>query len=272
MRNFWKFNFVVAATLAVIGCGTEEMASRVRPTGTSISTSTNSTTPNPETEDSKYEPNLILYSTRLVADGLWEFTSKMGDTREAATSVPLNYMIPFDSDGDGKDETQNFVQFNFDTPGKAPSLKWKLRSGREFSYGAEMDYPVAGDWAGTKGGARWQVGSFRGADNYWSLDADASYTYDGNIDPTFKYGYVPASQPDFLKHGYRAANVPTPGVWQKGRGTAVGTFSPQHVVWWLDLDYDRVVDADECFAFGGAGDHPLVGDWNNDGIDEIGGA
>jgi hypothetical protein len=53
----------------------------------------------------------------------------------------------------------------------------------------------------------------------------------------------------------------------------IGVFRPSTGMWYLDVTANNVWDGcgnDGCYFFGTTGDIPIAGDWNNDGVTEIG--
>jgi hypothetical protein len=54
---------------------------------------------------------------------------------------------------------------------------------------------------------------------------------------------------------------------------SIGVFRPNTNYWYLDLNGNHKWDGcgvDGCYKYGEKGDQPVVGDWNNDGVAEIG--
>ncbi len=71
----------------------------------------------------------------------------------------------------------------------------------------------------------------------------------------------------------KSGDLPVAGDWNNDGIAEIGVFRPSTGEWLLDLNGNRQWDgngADGLYRFGKSGDLPVTGDWNNDGIAEIG--
>jgi hypothetical protein len=145
-----------------------------------------------------------------------------------------------DYDGDGQ----------FTAADKAYSLGVGVQAG---------DVPVVGDW---NGNGKTKVGLFRQG-FFWILDTNGNGVFQQGIDKTYAFGGV-------------AGDVPVVGDWT-GTGTSkIGLFR-LGFYWILDANGNGSLDningagGDQAFAYGGiAGDVPVVGDWNGNGMSKVG--
>jgi hypothetical protein len=126
-----------------------------------------------------------------------------------------------------------------------------------YLFGKSGDLPVTGDW-NNDGIA--EIGVFRPSTGEWLLDLNGNDRLDGKrTDGHYKYG--------------SKGDLPVTGVWNKGGVAKIGVFRPSTGEWLLDLNGNRKWDGsgtDGLYLFGKSGDLPVTGDWNNDGIAEIG--
>ncbi len=169
-----------------------------------------------------------------------------------------------------------------DTTGKKPTIvkfnqigMWRPSTGRFYldmdasrtwtvgidavtaSFGIPSDRPVAGDW---NGDGFDEVGVWRPSTGRFYLDMDGSRTWTPGVDAVTASFGVPTDRPvagDWNGDGYDDI-----GVWRPSTGRfyldADGSFT-----WTPGVD---VITA----SFGIPTDHPVAGDWNKDGIDDIG--
>jgi hypothetical protein len=127
-----------------------------------------------------------------------------------------------------------------------------------FWFGTTGDLPVTGDWSGN---GVTKVGVFRPSTGMWYLDQNGNRQWDGcGIDACVgPFGM--------------AGDLPVAGDWTGNGIDRIGAFRPSTGKWYLDLNNNRQWDGcgiDGCATFGTNGDLPVVGDWNGDGIAEIG--
>jgi hypothetical protein len=124
------------------------------------------------------------------------------------------------------------------------------------SFGLSTDIPITGDW---NGDGITEIGVFRNGN--WYLDANGSRTWNaGDIT-------IPAGA-----FGNRN-DIPVTGDWNGDGITEIGVF--RNGAWYLDANgngkWDPGVDITvPAGSFGLSTDTPITGDWNGDGITEIG--
>ncbi|HME10715.1 MAG TPA: BACON domain-containing protein [Bryobacteraceae bacterium] len=152
---------------------------------------------------------------------------------------PSNGLFILDTNGDGVLDAGDSV-FNLHI-GKSPG-----------------DIPVTGDW---NGDGRTKVGYFRQG-FLWILDTNGDGLFEQGSDQVFAFGGV-------------AGDVPVVGDWTGTGASKIGVVR-QGFLWVLDANGNGTFDGtgpgeDLVFPFGGIpGDVPLTGDWNGNGITEVG--
>jgi fibronectin type 3 domain-containing protein len=124
-------------------------------------------------------------------------------------------------------------------------------------FGSKGDQPVTGVWK--KGGAV-RIGVFRPSTGEWLLDLNGNRKWDGSRrDGLFRFG--------------KSGDLPVTGDWNNDGVADIGVFRPSTGEWLLDLNGNRKWDGsrrDGLYRFGKSGDLPVTGDWNHDGVAEIG--
>ena len=130
-----------------------------------------------------------------------------------------------------------------------------------YSYGMAGDQAVAGDWDGT-GIVR--MGAFRNGSWYLDYNGDGQWSGCGttaDTDRCYTFGM--------------AGDIPVIGDWNGNGISKMGVFRNGN--WYLDYNGDgqwsgcgTTTDTDRCYTFGMAGDIPVVGDWNGNGVSKIG--
>jgi hypothetical protein len=135
--------------------------------------------------------------------------------------------------------------------------KWYLRNGSgqvtSFFYGNPGDLPVAGDWDGD-GIAT--PGLFRQSDGFF-------YARNSNTQG-------PADAECFAGN---PADIPIVGDWDGDGDDNLGIYRPSEQIFYLFTSTctgSPMGAAQISFVFGNPGDKPVAGDWDGDGIDEIG--
>jgi uncharacterized protein YhfF len=124
------------------------------------------------------------------------------------------------------------------------------------SFGVPTDRAVAGDWNGD--GAD-EIGVWRPSTGRFYLDVDGSRTWTVGIDVITDSFGVPT-------------DVPVAGDWNGDGTDDIGVWRPSTGRFYLDADGSRTwtVGVDVITdAFGVAGDLPVAGDCNRDGVDEV---
>jgi hypothetical protein len=134
---------------------------------------------------------------------------------------------------------------------------WTLRQGGTvdgFFYGNPGDYPFVGDW--DCGGSD-TPGLYRQADGYVYL---RNSNTQGNADIRFFFG--------------DPGDIPLAGDFDGDGCDTVSIYRPTearfYIINTLGEDDGGLGAAEYSFLFGDTGDTPVVGDWDGDGIDEIG--
>jgi fibronectin type 3 domain-containing protein len=128
-----------------------------------------------------------------------------------------------------------------------------------YSFGANGDWPVAGDW--NNDGVS-EIAVFRPRTGKWYLDLNANDRLDS------------CSTDRCLGPFGMSGDLPVAGDWNGDGISQIGVFRPSTGKWYLDLNGNGQLDScgvDGCFGpFGMSGDLPVAGDWNGDGRAQIG--
>jgi PKD repeat protein len=128
---------------------------------------------------------------------------------------------------------------------------------RAYKFGISTDLPVSGDW---NNDGITKIGVFRPSTQSFYLDFNGNGTWDGAlIDRAYKFGI--------------STDLPVSGDWNNDGITKIGVFRPSTQSFYLDFNGNGTWDGaliDRAYKFGISTDLPVSGDWNNDGITEIG--
>ncbi len=128
---------------------------------------------------------------------------------------------------------------------------------KRYAFGAIDDTPIAGDW-NNKGVA--EIGVFRTSTRTFYLDYNGNGVWNGKtVDRQYAFGAI--------------GDIPIAGDWNNNGITEIGVFRPSTRTFYLDYNGNGVWNGktvDRQYAFGAIGDIPIAGDWNNNGITEIG--
>ena len=128
---------------------------------------------------------------------------------------------------------------------------------RQYSFGANGDRPVAGDWDNDGFS---EIGVFRSSTHTFYLDYNGNGAWNGaGTDRQYSFG----------ANGDR----PVAGDWDNDGFSEIGVFRSSTHSFYLDNNGNGVwngVGTDKLYSFGAVGDMPVTGDWGNDGISEIG--
>jgi hypothetical protein len=126
-----------------------------------------------------------------------------------------------------------------------------------FYYGTTADTAVAGDW---NNDGFTEIGVFRPSTGWWYLDFNGDNEWSGcAVDKCIFFG--------------TANDKPVTGDWNNSGYSKIGVFRPSTGMWFLDVNGNGQWDGcgtDRCINFGTSGDLPVTGDWNGDGIYEVG--
>jgi hypothetical protein len=135
--------------------------------------------------------------------------------------------------------------------------QWDGNADATHLFGIPTDKPVTGDW---NGDGITNIGVFR--DGAWYLDFNGNGSWDPGVDKKFSV------------HSFGNPNdIPVTGDWNGDGKTNIGVFRKGS--WYLDFNgngkWDPGVDiAIPVHSFGNPNDIPITGDWNGDGITNIG--
>ena len=193
--------------------------------------------------DDAYYINDPGFATRSTLDdypvryGMRIFSGSPPDERANAPLVG-------DWNGNGTDTTGIY---NYTT------AEFSLDSGINISFGISGDIPITGDW---NGNGYDTIGVFRPSTAQFFLD----YDNDGVSDMNTTFGVI--------------GDIPVAGDWDGDGDDNIGVFRQNHsdsglTMFFLDFD-NSGGSADLSVAFGEPDDLPVVGDWDGDGIDNIG--
>jgi uncharacterized protein YhfF len=181
------------------------------------------------------------------------------DVITASFGLPADRPVAGDWNGDGFDEVgmwrPSTGRFYLDIDG---SRTWTR--GVDVitdAFGIPTDRPVAGDW---NGDGIDEIGMWRPSTGRFYLDIDGSRTWTRGVDViTASFG-VPT-------------DLPVAGDWNGDGVDEIGVWRPSTGRFYLDQDGSRTWTAGVdviTASFGVPTDLPVVGDWNGDGVDEIG--
>jgi hypothetical protein len=128
---------------------------------------------------------------------------------------------------------------------------------RTLTFGLPTDIVIYGDW---NGDGTTDVGTFRRGT--WFLDSNGNGAWDPDTDTTIPDGNFGLP-----------SDIPITGDWNGDGTTDIGVF--RNGAWYLDANGNRQWDAGTDVAiapgaFGLSSDSPVIGDWNGDGIADIG--
>jgi PKD repeat protein len=128
---------------------------------------------------------------------------------------------------------------------------------RQYNFGVSGDIPVSGDW--NNDGIP-EIGVFRNSTHLFLLDYNGNGVWNGSVvDRQYNFGI--------------SGDLPVSGDWDKNGRAEIGVFRPSTHLFYLDYNGNGVWNGsvvDRQYNFGVSGDLPVSGDWNNDGISEIG--
>ena len=128
---------------------------------------------------------------------------------------------------------------------------------RAYNFGMTGDLPRSGDW---NNNGKSEIGVFRNSTHMFYLDFDGNGAWNGAVtDRAYNFGTT--------------GDLPVSGDWNNDGIHEIGVFRPSTHMFYLDYNGNGAWNggvADRAYNFGTTGDLPVSGDWNNDGIHEIG--
>jgi hypothetical protein len=189
-------------------------------------------------------------------NGLWDGAAG-GDTVFAFGTASDKHVIG-DWNGDGADDVgvRRDTAFWLDANGNDV---WNGTAGGDLivGFGAAEDTPIIGDW---NGDGLDDVGIYRPGVTRFFLDLNGNGLWDGTpTDGIFPFGI--------------AGDVPIIGDWNGDGVDEIGVYRPGAARFYLDLNGNNLWDGtptDGSIGFGTLGDTPVIGDWNGDGVDDVG--
>jgi len=128
---------------------------------------------------------------------------------------------------------------------------------RAYNFGITGDIPVSGDW--NHDGIS-EIGVFRPSTHLFYLDYNGNGVWNGSVvDRQYNFGIT--------------GDIPVAGDWNNDEISEIGVFRPSTHLFYLDYNGNGVWNGsvvDRQYNFGITGDIPITGDWDNNGISEIG--
>jgi len=128
---------------------------------------------------------------------------------------------------------------------------------RAYNFGITGDIPVTGDWTSD---GKTKIGVFRNSTHLFYLDYNGNGAWNGaSVDKSYNFGIT--------------GDMPITGDWNNDGISEIGVFRPSTHTFYLDYNGNGVwngASIDKQYNFGITGDMPITGDWNNNGISEIG--
>ena len=171
----------------------------------------------------------------------------------AATDSVRIVVQSADIDGDGVPNDQDCFPSN--------PAEWKDGDGDGIGDNADPDDDNDGIPDTVEdGGASRLIGIFRPSKGAWLLDLNENRLWDGKtVDARHTFG--------------ANGDLPVTGDWDCDGVTDIGVFRPSTGQWFLDLNGNHRWDGsgvDGLYTFGRSGDLPVTGDWDCDGVTDIG--
>jgi len=128
---------------------------------------------------------------------------------------------------------------------------------RQYNFGITGDIPISGDW---NSDGKTEIGVFRNSTHLFYLDYNGNGAWNGAAaDRQYNFGIT--------------GDIPITGDWNNNGISEIGVFRPSTHLFYLDYNGNGVWNGaaiDRSYNFGITGDIPVSGDWNNNGISEIG--
>jgi PKD repeat protein len=128
---------------------------------------------------------------------------------------------------------------------------------RAYNFGMTGDLPVSGDW--NNDGIS-EIGVYRPSTHTYYQDYNGNGVWNGAVvDRAYNFGMT--------------GDLPVSGDWNNDGISEIGVYRPSTHTYYQDYNGNGVWNGavvDRAYNFGMTGDLPVSGDWNNDGISEIG--
>jgi PKD repeat protein len=128
---------------------------------------------------------------------------------------------------------------------------------KQYNFGLSGDLPVTGDWNNDR---KSEIGVFRNSTHLFYLDYNGNGVWNGSVvDRQYNFGV--------------SGDLPVSGDWNNDGKSEIGVFQNSTHLFYLDYNGNgvwNVPPADRQYNFDISGDIPVTGDWNNNGISEIG--
>ena len=194
-------------------------------------------------------------------DGRWDLVNGI-DVVLATFGTPAHIPLAGDWDGDGISTIGTYQQGLWYL-GTADgfmrgTMSWNgpLIDVADANFGIPGDLPVTGDW---NGDGKTKIGVYR--QGQWFLDFNGNRKWDQDTDKAYANFGMPTDLPV-------SGDVDGDGI------SEIGVYHPATGQWFFDVDKNGAwsgCGADLCLTqFGSPGDIPVTGDWNGDGVDEVG--
>lgn len=203
-----------------------------------------------------YRPSASRFYLDVSGNGLWD-----GSSTDATYGFGIvgDEALIGDWNGDGIDAIGVYRpssrRFYLDVNGNG--LWDGAMIDQTFVFGISGDIAISGDWDGVIGD---EIGLYRPSAGRFYLDFNGNGVWDGSpTDATYSFGIV--------------GDEPLIGNWDGVIGDEIGIYRPSARRFYLDFSGNGVWDGsstDLTSVFGISGDEPISGDWNSDGLDEIG--
>jgi len=130
---------------------------------------------------------------------------------------------------------------------------------RQYNFGLSGDLPISGDW---NNDGKYEIGVFRNSTKLFYLDYNGNGVWNGSVvDRQYNFSSI-------------NGDLPVSGDWNNDRKSEIGVYRNSTKLFYLDYNGNGVWNGsvdDRQYNFSSInGDLPVSGDWNNDGISEIG--
>ena len=198
------------------------------------------------------KPGNITFFVRSTYD--YNTTAYVQAGNQSATSYPVNLTVSYKTGKVGVFRNSTHL-FYHDLNGNGV---WNgAVTDRQYNFGITGDIPVFGEWNGT---TLTEIGVFRPSTHTFYLDYDGNGVWNGAaVDKQYNFGMT--------------GDIPVSADWNIDGIPEIGVFRPSTHMFYLDYNGNGVwngASVDKQYNFGINGDTPVSGDWNFDGIPEIG--